>query len=133
MVKIERLPIAPEAIKHGALIEVEHISHLVEMLSPSDWSRPSAVTGWTVGEVVAHLDVIIGMYGSFLGTTMAGGFGSRRTAKLVGWFTSAILPPAVPAFDAVNATIPNVMYRLLTREQLSANSSPAHNALVSGY
>jgi mycothiol maleylpyruvate isomerase-like protein len=57
MAKIEQLPIALEIIKNGALIELEHISDLVRMLSPNDWSRPSAVAGWTIGDIVVHLDL----------------------------------------------------------------------------
>ena len=123
MAKVEQLPIAPETIKNGALTELEHVSDVVQMLSPNDWSRPSAVAGWTVGEVVAHLDLFIGMYGRFLGIILAGGAGSSAITNLIGWLTSSVLPSAAPAFDAGNATIPKIMDRLLTREQLKRQFS----------
>jgi hypothetical protein len=123
MAKIERLPIAPETIQNGALTELEHVRDVVQMLSPNDWSRPSSVTGWTVGEVVAHLDLFIGMYGRFLGIILAGGAGSSAIANLIGWFISSILPSAAPVFDGGNAAIPKVMDRLLRREQLKRQFS----------
>jgi hypothetical protein len=108
LAQIENLPIAPTAIRDGVLAELDHLTSLVEGLSPEDWSRPSAVRGWSVADVVAHLDVFIGMYGGFLSTVLAGR-GSSTVARLIGLLIGSILPRVAPAFDAINGVIPKVV------------------------
>ncbi|HET9769792.1 MAG TPA: maleylpyruvate isomerase family mycothiol-dependent enzyme [Acidimicrobiia bacterium] len=39
----------------GLLGELERFKALIESLSPSEWATPSRCTGWTVGDVAAHV------------------------------------------------------------------------------
>lgn len=115
MAKIEQLPLMPSTITEGALAELEHLRWLVERLSPSDWSRPSAVEGWTIGQVVAHLDLFLAVYSRLLGTALSAD-ASGGVAKTVGWLTESVVPSIGPIFHTVNGTLPTVMDRMLAPE-----------------
>lgn len=109
----EDLPIAPTEITDAAILELEHLTRLLAGVSANDWSRPSAARGWTIGEVAAHLDLFVGLYGRFLGAVLAGG-GSNGLAKVIGWVTGSVMPSATPVFDTINAVIPKALDRVLT-------------------
>jgi uncharacterized protein (TIGR03083 family) len=117
MAKIEQLPMPPSAVQECALAELDHVSRVVESLAPKEWSRRSAVERWTVGDVVAHLDLFVGMYSRFLGNVLSGG-GSSPMAKLIGWLTGSILPETAPVFDTINGAVPKVMNRLLAPDHI---------------
>ena len=97
----------------GALTELDHLSRLIANLSWSEWSRPSAVENWTIGDVAPHLDLLVGLYSPFLRTVLAGG-GSSGVAKTIGWLTGSILPTATPIFDMINGVIPKAVDRVLS-------------------
>ena len=39
----------------GLLEELENLKALIQSLTPAEWARPSRCTGWTVGDVAAHV------------------------------------------------------------------------------
>jgi uncharacterized protein (TIGR03083 family) len=39
----------------GLLEELERFKGLIQSLSPAEWARPSRCTGWTAGDVAAHV------------------------------------------------------------------------------
>jgi uncharacterized protein (TIGR03083 family) len=39
----------------GLLEELERFKALIQSLTPAEWGRPSRCTGWTVGDVAAHV------------------------------------------------------------------------------
>jgi DinB family protein len=110
--KIEQPPLPLGAIRDGAVAELDHLSTLLANLSVSEWSRPSAVDGWTIGDVATHLDVFLGVYSRFLTTAFAGG-GSHRVAKAIGWLIGSIMPTAAPIFDMINGYVPKTIDRVL--------------------
>ena len=112
MANIEQTPLVSSVIRDGAVTELDHVSMLIANLSSSEWSRPSAVEGWTIGDVATHLDLVVGLYSPFLRTVLAGG-GSSRVAKAIGWLTGSILPTATPILDMINGVIPKAMNRVL--------------------
>src|ERR1051325_7076588 len=109
--KVQQPPVVSSVIRDGAVSELDHLSRLIANLSPSEWTRPSAVGGWTIGEVAAHLDLFVGMYSRFLSIVLAGG-GSSGIAKATGWLIGSIMPRAAPMFDAINGVVPKAMTRV---------------------
>lgn len=115
MAEIERSPLAPSTVRDGALAELEHLSGTIEHLSFSDWSQPSAVEGWTIGDVVAHLAVFLGLYNRLMGVVLYRG-GSGSAATTIGRLTDTVMPASGPLFDRVYAAIPPMMNRLISPE-----------------
>jgi uncharacterized protein (TIGR03083 family) len=128
MSDIEALPILPSTVIDGAVAELEHVTRLVGHLSRRDWSRRSAVEAWTIGDVVAHLDLFLAMYRRMFGT-IAAGAGSTRVAKSLGWLTGSMMPSAAPIFNAINGVIPRLMGRILSpdvvKQQFATNARKA--------
>lgn len=115
MAQSEPLPLAPRTIRDGALGEVERFTRLVERLPRTDWARPSAAVGWTVGDVVAHLALVLGLSNRLLGTIRGGG-GAGPVVQTLGRLSGTVLPAAGPIFDRVNSALPKVMNRVLAPE-----------------
>jgi uncharacterized protein (TIGR03083 family) len=113
---IEPVPIATNLIKASAIAELEHISRLVSAVSPDEWSRPSAVAAWTVGDVVAHLDLFIHLYDRFLGSVL---MCEAWPARIPGWLAESKLVPVARIFDTVNGAIPRAVRRLLVRDAIT--------------
>jgi Mycothiol maleylpyruvate isomerase N-terminal domain len=133
MADIEQPPLVSSVIRDGAVTELDHLSRLIANLSSSEWSRPSAVKGWSIGDVVTHLDLVVGLYSPFLRTVLAGG-GSSGVAKGIGWLTGSILPTAAPIFDMINGVIPKAVDRVLSpgviKRQLAAGARKARKHLL---
>lgn len=117
MAEVEQLPIALSAIRHGALSELERLTKLIVNLAPAEWLLPSAVAGWTVGEVVAHLGLFLGIYNRLLARLLAGDPLARVVATLDRLALST-MPSATPIFHAVNGAIPKAVARLVPPEAL---------------
>jgi uncharacterized protein (TIGR03083 family) len=133
MPDIQELPIPPSTIKHGAIAELDHVVSLVQRLSPADWGRRSAVETWTIGDIVVHLDLFLGIYSRMLGVILGGG-GSSGLAKAIGWLTSSVMPAAAPVFDSVNGAVPKVLGRILApvavKRQFAAGARKTRESLV---
>jgi hypothetical protein len=113
MTSIEQPPIVSSVIRDGAVAELDHLARVIASLSSSEWSRPSAVEGWSIGDVATHLDLVVGLYSPFLRTVLAGR-GSSAVAKAIGWLTGSILPTAAPILDLINGVIPKAVDRVLS-------------------
>ncbi|HVA22930.1 MAG TPA: maleylpyruvate isomerase N-terminal domain-containing protein [Chloroflexota bacterium] len=117
MADFEQLPIALTTIRDGALLEMERLRNAVESLTVAEWQVPSAASGWTIGEVVAHLDLFLGIYHRLLARLLAGDR-LARLATTVDRLALSALPSATPIFNTVNGAIPKALARSVSAEAL---------------
>lgn len=113
------LPVAPSATRLAAVAELQRLGELVEGLSEAAWSTPSAAEGWTIGDVVAHMNLALAAYVRVLDAALAGKT-SKGMWKAFGSVSKAMAPIASPAFNAINSAIPKVMDRALSANVLKA-------------
>src|SRR5947209_5635428 len=114
-----QLTVAPSSVRTVALSELERLTDVVQSISLDDWSKPSAVKDWSIGDVVAHLNLALGLYGRLLSTVVAGN-GAGTLWKAFGQVTKSVAPMAGPAFHAINSAIPRVIDRALAPEVIQA-------------
>lgn len=114
-----QLPVAPATIRTAALAELERLGSIVQGLSLDDWSKRSAVTEWSLGDVVAHINLALGLYARLLDSVIAGK-GAGGAWKTFGRITKRMAPVAGPAFNAINNAIPRVIDRALSPEVIKA-------------
>jgi uncharacterized protein (TIGR03083 family) len=111
----EQLPMAPADIRAADLAEVERIGSFVQTLTIEQWKKASAVAGWTIGDVVAHLNVVLGLYRVGLGAVHAGKGSGGMWQKLGEW--SAKVPPsATSALHSINRAVPRLIDSALSPE-----------------
>lgn len=115
MTEPEQLPVIPGTIRDAALAELDQLTRFVDGLQPDDWKRPSAASGWTIGDVVAHLDLAFGLYNRVLGMVTSGG-GSGPVWKALGKIGEAVAPAASPVLNSLNSAIPRLIDRSLAPE-----------------
>jgi uncharacterized protein (TIGR03083 family) len=121
-----KLPVAPAHIREAVLIEVATVSDFVHRVSDADWTKPSAAAEWSIGDVVAHLNLALGLYNRLLGAALLGR-GSGSAWKAFGQFTKKVAPVAAPAFNAINSAVPRVMSGTLKPDTLKGQfASAAH-------
>jgi uncharacterized protein (TIGR03083 family) len=113
--ELEQLPVNPAHIRDVALIELDKLEALVKDLSLEDWKKMSAVSGWTIGDAVAHMDLALALYARLL-EAVSGGAGAGKVWKAFGKLGEKVAPVASPAFNAVNTAIPRIMERALSPE-----------------
>ncbi len=126
MATIEQLPLPPSVVGDTGLIELDRLTRPVDRLSLSDWQRPSAVEGWTDGDVVTHLDLFVGIYDRMLGTVTVGA-GSTRVARTLGWLTGSVTLSVAPLFQNINGALSKVVNRMLAAETSNVNSRCAQH------
>jgi uncharacterized protein (TIGR03083 family) len=128
-----QLPIAPQETRTAALAELQRLADFVAGLSIEDWARPSAAQGWSVGDVVTHLNLALGLYGRLLGSAIGHG-GGGAVWQAFGKLSQAVGPAASPAFNAVNNALPRVLDRALAPEvlkgQLAASARTMRERLM---
>lgn len=110
-----QLPIVPRDIRDAALTELDRLSRFMDGLPIDRWKTPSAVSTWTIGDVVVHLDLAVGLYSRLLGAIASGG-GSGRAWRALGRITETVVPAASPALNALNNAIPRLVDRALSPE-----------------
>src|SRR5947209_9275408 len=103
-----QLPMAPSAVRSVALAELERSSAFVAGLSLDDCSRSSADSGWTIGDVVAHLALTLGLYGRLISAAGAGRTG-KGLWKAMGQLSERVAPATSPALNSINRAIPRLM------------------------
>jgi uncharacterized protein (TIGR03083 family) len=123
-----QLPVAPGSVRTAVLAELGRLGAVVQDLTLDDWSKPSAVEGWSIGDVVAHLNLALGLSGRLLDAVVAGR-GSGRVWKTVGEFSKKFGPIASPAVNAVNRTLPRVIDRALSPEVIKAQFAASSRTL----
>lgn len=111
----EQLPVVPASIRDAALAELGRVTNFVERLSIEDWKKPSAASGWTIGDVVAHLDLALGLYNRLLGVVTKGG-GSGSVWRTLGKMSEKVAPAASPVFHGINSAIPKLIDKALAPE-----------------
>lgn len=123
-----QLPMVPDRVRQAAIAELDRLVTFVQSLSVSDWSRPSAAEGWTIGDVVAHLSLALRFEGQVL-TSAGTGRAERGLWKTVGELSRTVTPAVAPAFHAVNSALPKLIDKTLTREAILARFSNAAGSL----
>jgi uncharacterized protein (TIGR03083 family) len=113
--ELTQLPVNPGHIREVALVELDRLEGIVRGLSLDQWKEKSAVESWTIGDVVAHLDVGLALYARLL-EAVSGGAGAGRVWKAFGKFGEKVAPVAGPAFNAVNTAIPRIIEGMLSPE-----------------
>jgi uncharacterized protein (TIGR03083 family) len=122
------LPVQPSDIRDAVLAELSRLEAFVQGLSLQDWERPSAVEGWNIGEVVAHLNLALGLYRRITGVAIRGR-GSGSLWKAFGQVTEKVAPVASGAFNAMNSAIPRVMDRTLSPEVIKGQFAAGARSL----
>ncbi|MGH2443910.1 MAG: maleylpyruvate isomerase N-terminal domain-containing protein [Chloroflexota bacterium] len=112
-----QLPIAPAAVREAVSRELADLDTFIQGISVDAWSVPSRASGWNTGDVVAHLDLALGVYSRVLDASLAGR-GSGVAWKAFGKLTQKVVPAASPALNAINSAIPRVVRGALSPEVL---------------
>ncbi len=110
-----QLPIAPSGVRDAARAEIDRLDAFVDGLSLEDWKKRSAVKEWSIGEVVAHLNLALALYRRILGAA-AKGRGSGKLWKAFGDFTKKAAPAGVPIFNTLNSAVPRLIGGALSPE-----------------
>lgn len=111
----EQLPMVPDRIRQAALSELDRLQSLIRGVPPGDWSRPSAASGWSIGDVATHLSLAMRVQSQGLDAAVT----SKATGgmwKSLGDLTRSVAPAMAPALNAINKEIPKLIDRTLTRE-----------------
>jgi uncharacterized protein (TIGR03083 family) len=123
-----QLPVAPADIRTAVLSDLQSIEQFVQRLTLDDWKTPSAVSEWTVGDVVTHLNLALSLYGRITDLVVAGRTGSGLLRK-AGQFSKNVVPAAAPALNALNSAIPKVLDRALSPEVLKGQFAASARSL----
>ena len=110
-----QLPMAPNIVRGAAQAELDRLDSFIPHLKKEDWAKPSAVSGWTVGDVVTHLNLGLLLYGPILSAAVSGK-GPGGMWEKVGEITKAVAPTASPALNAINSAIPRLVDRTLSQD-----------------
>lgn len=124
----QQLPMVPDRIRQADLSELDRLQRLIDTLSVTDWSRPSAAEGWSIGDVAAHLSLAMRLQSQLLeaaGKAKAPG----GMWKAVGELSRSVAPVLAPAFHAANNAIPKLIDRTLTREAVLSQFAAAATRL----
>jgi uncharacterized protein (TIGR03083 family) len=112
-----QLPVLPSGIKEAVQAEIVGLATFVKDLSLTDWEKPSATAGWSLGDVVAHLDLALGLYGRVLDAIVAG-HGAGTAWRAFGQLTKRAAPLGSSVFNAINSALPRMMGGALSPEVL---------------
>lgn len=123
-----QLPMAPNQVRTAALAELDRLQSFVQGVAIADWSKPSAVSGWTIGDVVAHLNLAMGAYGRLLEAVLEGK-GSGNVWKALGRASKTVSTVAGSTFHAVNSALPRVIDRALAPEVIQAQFAASSRTL----
>ncbi|MGI8825868.1 MAG: maleylpyruvate isomerase N-terminal domain-containing protein [Chloroflexota bacterium] len=123
-----QLPIAPGAVRTVALTELDRAAQFVQALGLDQWKQASAASGWSMGDVVAHLTLVVGLYTRVLRAAKSGR-SARGVWKLLGQVSKRIGSTASPAFHALNKAAPRVMDRALAPEVIRGQFSASVRSL----
>jgi uncharacterized protein (TIGR03083 family) len=123
-----QLPVPPADIRNAVLIDLRTAGDFIQSLSLEQWQQPSAVAGWTVGDVVAHLNLAVGLYSRLTDLVVAGRTGSGLLRK-AGQFSKSVVPVAAPALNALNNAIPKILDRALAPEVIKGQFTAGSRSL----
>jgi uncharacterized protein (TIGR03083 family) len=110
-----QLPMAPSDIRAAAIAEVDRVASFVAGLRLEDWTKTTTIKEWTAGDMVAHLNVTMGIYKLVL-KAVHSGKGAGPIWKTLGEYSKKIVPRAAPAIHAINSAVPRVIERSLSPE-----------------
>lgn len=111
----EQLPMVPDRIRQAAISELDRLRGLIHNVPTSGWSRPSAATGWSIGDVAAHLSLVMRMQSQMLDAA-GNRTGTGGMWKSLGDLTRSAAPVMAPALNAINKEIPKLLDRSMSRE-----------------
>jgi uncharacterized protein (TIGR03083 family) len=110
-----KLPILPSSISEAVLAEIAGLAAFVPTISLADWGNPSAAAGWSIGDVVAHLNLALGLYSRVLDAIVAGR-GAGSLWRAVDQLTTRAAPLGSPVFNVINRALPRMMGGALSPE-----------------
>ena len=123
-----QLPVPPADIRQAVVADLQRAGDFVQALSPDDWKTPSAVAEWSVGDVVAHLNLALSVYSRVTDLVVSGRTGSGLLRK-AGQLSKNVIPVAAPAFNALNSAIPRVLDRALAPEVIKGQFAAGSRTL----
>jgi uncharacterized protein (TIGR03083 family) len=112
-----QLPIRPAGIREAVLAEIAGLTTFVRDVPLTDWKKPSSAAGWTIGDVVAHLNLALGLYSRVLDAIVAGR-GAGTVWRAFGELTKKAAPVGSPVFNAINSALPRMIGGALSPEAL---------------
>ncbi len=112
-----QLPMVPDRVRQAALAELNRLHTFVRALPVSDWSRPSEAEGWSIGDVVTHLALVMRYQSQVLGTATSSK-PSGGLWKAVSDLTRTAGPTIGPAFHAASSAVTKLMDKTMTRENV---------------
>jgi hypothetical protein len=112
-----QLPVAPSLVRDAAINELGRATDLVQVLTLEQWGQPSAVAGWSVGHVVTHLEVVLGVYAQVIDAVLAGR-GAGPLWRTFSRLSRRVVPTASPALNRVNSAIPRMVGAAVAPEVL---------------
>jgi uncharacterized protein (TIGR03083 family) len=110
-----QLPMAPGDIRLAVIAELDRVAKIVAGLNLEDWKRTSAVQEWTVGDIVAHLNLVMSVYKLVL-KAVHSGKGAGPVWKTLGEYSKKFVPRAAPALNSINHAVPHMIERALSPE-----------------
>lgn len=110
-----QLPMAPSTVRAAAQSEAVRLNTFVQQLPLEAWTEGSAVKGWTIGDVVAHLNLALGAYGRLLEAVHAGK-GAGSLSRALGRVTRTVSQVGGPAYHSLNSALPRLIDRALAPE-----------------
>lgn len=111
----EALPVLPSSIRASVVSEVESFEELVSSLSVQQCAEPSATSGWTNLDVIAHVQITLAIYTKLL-SAGASGWTGGAVGKAFGSVTQTLIPAAAPVLNAMNNALPHVLTGTLAPE-----------------
>lgn len=111
----ETLPVLPGAARAAVMEELTGTEDLVVRLSIDTCGEPSAARGWSILDVIAHLQLALALYARLLDASLKGRTGGAL-GRTFGALTEKLMPVASPALDAVNSALPHVLTGTLAPE-----------------
>jgi uncharacterized protein (TIGR03083 family) len=123
-----QLPVPPADIRNAVLTDLQTAGDFVQSLNPEAWKQASAVPGWSIGDVVAHLNLALGAYSRLTDLVVSGKTGSGLLRK-AGQLSKNVVPMAAPAFNALNSAIPKMLDRALAPEVIKGQFAAGSRSL----
>lgn len=111
----DTLPVLPGAARAAAIEELTSTEELVAGISIEECAEPSAARGWSILDVIAHLQLALALYARLLDASLKGRTGGTL-GRTFGALTEKLMPVASPALDAVNSALPHVLTGALAPE-----------------
>ncbi len=124
----EQLPVAPQTIRTAVLRELTTLTGAIAEIPLDRWNEASAASGWSMGDVVVHLNLTLGLYSRLLDAALAGRGGSGAW-RAFGQISKKMAPVVAPAFNALNSKVPQLLGNALAPEVIKGQFAASARAV----